>query len=311
MSDITGFAGLVTSQGTDDSVIICGTDPNLSGSMIRDDYGRARNTFMPSGVMGSMKIPEAFPEFRAIDNSGDHEGGSYTIVAMNKFNVDAACGGINMNSNGNITLNAGGGILNLVSESLVEIHGEVIKADSNGMVRFTGPILDLANEEINCINRTTFHSNAIVEGGVFVKGELYTTHITGQREEWWTEECDPQSTYFNPNLVLSGECVIKQIAPPSPDGNIKDGATCQLVFTLNEPTTTTAMGFTKEHDHMFYHIAADLKADAQEVWSDAQNIVNSEAKPAKAKTNFSNRLDTLVSRRVRSASTLVSNKIGI
>jgi hypothetical protein len=309
MSNLTGFAGLKTEQNADDSIIICGTDPNISGSMIKDDYGRARNTFEMSETTGMMKLPSAFPEVKAVDNSGDHEGGSYTIVAMNKFNVDAACGGINMNSNGNITLMSGGGILNLISETLVEIHGEMIKADAAGIVRFSGPTMDMACDELNCVNLTKFHSNAIVEGGMFVKGELYTSHITSQREEWWTEETTPLSVYFNPALNIQATGTITQV-PPSPDGNLKNGATCVINMTLLPPTTQAAAGYTNAHDHMFYHIAADLKDDAQQVWSDATSIVNSEAKPAKPKTNFAKRLGQVVSKRIKGATKTLIGKMG-
>lgn len=309
MSNLSGFAGLKTEQTADDSVIICGTDANISGSMIKDDYGRSRNKFMASDTTGMMKIPAAFPEVRAVDNSGDHEGGSYTIIAMNKFNVDAACGGINMNSAGNITLMAGGGILNLVSETLVELHGEMIKADAANIVRFSGPTMDIACDEINCINVTKFHSNAMVEGGLFVKGELYAPHITSQREEWWTEEVSPLSVYFNQNLNIKALGTIKQV-PPSSDGKLKDGATFMLDVNLMPPTTQAAAGYTNPHDHMFYHIAADLKDDAQQVWSDGSSTASSSPVKTKPKNSFSKRLKKIVTKRVKGLTKTLIGKMG-
>ena len=72
MSNISGFAGLQSNQIADDSFILCGTDPNISGSSIRDNYGRSITTFGQTDTLGPIKVPWAFPEIRAVDNSGDH-----------------------------------------------------------------------------------------------------------------------------------------------------------------------------------------------------------------------------------------------
>jgi hypothetical protein len=144
---------------------------------------------------------------------------------------------------------------------------------------------------------------------MFVKGELYASHITSQQEEWWTEETSPLSVYFNPALNIKAMGTIKQI-PVSPDGNLKDGATFMLDINLLPPTTQQAAGYTNAHDHMFYHISADLKDDAQQVWNDATSIVNSEAKPAKPKSNFAKRLGNLVSKRVKGATKTLVGKMG-
>lgn len=287
MSNISGFAGLRSDQIADDSFIICGVDPNVSGSAIRDDYGRSITGFGQTDTLGPVKYPWAFPEIRAVDNSGDHEGGSYTLAALNKLNFEAASGGINMNSVGNVNLMAGGGILNLISESLVEIHGEIIKCDAAGLVRFSGPSLAIESDGFSCKNLSNFESNVIIHGGAAIKGELYVSHITAPEDIYETEESEPLSVNYAPGHVIMATGVIKMTSP-SGDGNIKDGAVCNVQLAIDAPCMMQSMGQTVPHSHPFYHIAFDPKADIQEVMADSSSINNSVAGAPKPPTGFSN-----------------------
>ena len=285
--NIDGHAGLNSEHIADDSFIICGIDTNISGSAIRDDYGRSITSFDQTDTLGPIKTPWAFPEIRAVDNGGDHEGGNYTIAALNRLNFEAACGGINMNSTGNVNLFSGGGILNLISESLVEIHGEIIKCDANGLVRFSGPNLAIETEAFSCKNLTNFESNVFIHGGAAVKGELYVSHITAPKDMYATEISDPLSVKYAPGHIIEATGMIK-MSSPSPDGNIKDGSVCIVKLAIDAGCIEREMGRTSPHLHPFYHIAVDLKGDIQEVMADSNAINNSKAGAPKAPTGLSN-----------------------
>lgn len=285
--NIDGFGGLSTDHIGDDSVIICGVDPNLSGSAIRDEYGRSITSFDQTDTLGPIKTPWAFPEIKAVDNAGDHEGGNYTLAALNRLNFEAACGGINMNSTGNVNLFSGGGIMNLVSESLVEIHGEIIKCDANGLVRFSGPNLAIETDAFSCKNLTNFESNVFIHGGAAVKGELYVSHITAPKDMYATEISDPLSVKYAPGHIIEATGMIK-MSSPSPDGNIKDGSVCIVKLAIDPGCIEREMGRTSPHLHTFYHIAADLMGDIQEVMADSNAINNSNAGAPKPPSGVNN-----------------------
>lgn len=299
MSNISGFAGLQSNQIADDSFILCGTDPNISGSSIRDDYGRSITTFDQTDTLGPIKVPWAFPEIRAVDNSGDHQGGNYTLAALNKLNFEAASGGINMNSVGNINLMAGGGILNLISESLVEVHGEIVKCDAASLVRFSGPSLAIETDGFSCKNLANFESNVIIHGGAAIKGELYVSHITAPEEPFETEDANPLSVKYVPGHTIKARGPIKMFGG-SPDGKIADGAICEVALVINPECVIKEMGTTCPHSHMFYHIAFDAKNDIQEVMADSNNINNSTAAAPKPPSSMGKVIANKVAKKVKS-----------
>lgn len=311
MPNTNGYTGLVVSQNSDDNVTICGLDPNNNPSCIVDPHGRSRDDLVFSGTQGMFSLPNSYSEVKSVDNSGDHEGGAYTVVAMNKFNVDAGGGGINLNSSGNITLMGLGGIVNIVSHTQIEAFSEIIKLDATDITIINGPTLDINSKIINCKNLTIFHTNAAVKGSLMVGGELYTTHITGPKEKFDTENHPPMTVFFDKGMVFKGILSIQQLAPSGP--YMPTSAVVNAELLLPDPRMLmTKAGWTPEHKHDFYHLAADLTPSQLETWEEASAIEDAQGPlAAKPPTNFINSLKTMVTDKVTTAIKTVINNFSI
>ena len=77
-----GDSGLDINMVMDDKITIVGVNPNVYPSCRTDGAGRKKSTVSTSETEGAMNLKGAYTENGAIDNSGDHHGGTYTIVAM-------------------------------------------------------------------------------------------------------------------------------------------------------------------------------------------------------------------------------------
>lgn len=265
-----GFTGVDTKQVSDDSVLIVGIDPNTDPASIIDDNGRSRKNYTLSETEGVTEWSKSYPEVKAVDNSGAHHGGTYSVIAMNKFAVDAGAGGIGLTSSGNITLMGLGGIVNVVAESQVEILSEIVKVDSTSFIILNGPILDINCDKVTVKNLAIFASNAVVNGGLFVKGELFTSHITGMRGKYYTEYALPQATYFSPSVKIKGLMTLSSLIPGP---WMPPSTVCMVDLILPSPEMYMfKSGYILPHRHRFYHLAADLCSSPLDVWSESVAI---------------------------------------
>lgn len=294
-----GFSGVDTKMVSDDSFTIVGIDPNIDPSVVIDDSGRSRADFTASTTEGMTKWPTAYPEVKTIDNSGAHHGGTYTIVAMNKFVVDAAGGGISLNSSGNITLNGFGGVVNILATAQIEMLSNIVKIDSSGFTIINGPKCDINSKILTINNLAIFANNVLVNGGMMVKGELYTTHITGMKEKFYTKRCQPQAVYFKPDVKISGIMNITNVAPSSP--YMPNSAMCNIELVIPNPLMLTQpCAYSLPHRHRFYHLAADLCSSPDEVWEQCKDIdENAKLKKPKAANNFIKQTQTFVEDKVK------------
>lgn len=311
MPNTNGFTGLVVSQNSDDNITICGLDPNNNPSCIIDPMGRSRKEVCLSATQGSFELPSTFSEVKAVDNGGDHEGGSYTVIAMNRCSFEAAGGGISFNSAGNISLMGLGGIVNVVATAQTEIFSPVIKLDATEVTVINGPKIDINSEVINLTNYTVFHKNADVQGSLSVNGELYTTHITGMQDKFQTENHPPMTLFFDQGMVFKGLLSIKE-AFPSGSPYMPTATVVQAELIMPDPNMLmTKMGWCPQHNHDFYHLAADLKKSPDEVWGEAEAL-ESASGPVKAKPadNLMKSLTALPGKLMASALTTLSNAAG-
>lgn len=270
-TNTSGYTGLDTKMVSDDSVTMIGLDPNTDPSCVIDESGRSRDEYSFSGTEGMTKWPAAYPEVKAIDNSGAHHGGSYTLVAMNKFNVDAGGGGINLNSSGNISLMGLGGIVNIVSSAQIEMFSDIVKLDSTTQTIINGPSCDINSDIFTVKKLAIFGTNAVVNGGLFVKGELYTSHITGTKDKYYTEYSPAIATYFSPSVNISGIMSISNLIPSGP--YMPNSAICNVNLLLPNPAMLMQnSGYIMPHRHRFYHLAANLCDSPIAVWEGATSL---------------------------------------
>lgn len=306
-------AGLDVSQNSDDKIEICGMNPNINPSCVVDEFGYSRNEIELTSSQGPTAFPNSYPESKPIDNSGDHHGGSYSIIAMNKFTVDAAGGGINLNSGGNIMLFAAGGIANITSSQQVTVLSNVISLGATEVITIEGPACDINSEVLNCKNFAVFHSNALVNGSLAVNGELYVTHITGQQDIFQTQPYSPMTVFFDQGVKIDGTIMLEEISPQiqviDAENAMAKRTVCRISNFVPSPLMLqTKSGYTEEHQHDFYHLAADLVEGRTNVWNEMKTAGLSEgakiAKPASGMEKVNNKMSNNI---VKSVTRVLSN----
>ena len=175
MPKVRGDSGTDMTQVTDDKVTIVGSSPNLYPSCRVDGAGKSKVDISSSESEGMMEMETARSEYEVVDNSGDHHGGAYTIVAMNKFSVDAAGGGISLNTGGNVSIMAGGGLINMTGTEAVNAIARTVsftasETTTGGKTSFTASFLEVSCLEVSFLTiafLTTFLSAFFITADVF------------------------------------------------------------------------------------------------------------------------------------------------
>lgn len=307
MPKVRGDSGTDMTQATDDKVTIVGSSPNLYPSCRVDRAGKSKFDISSSESEGMFEIENARSEYEAIDNSGDHHGGSYTIVAMNKFSIDAAGGGINLNSSGNISIMGGGGLVNIVATEAVNAIAKTVSFTAAELSVFEGPELYINTENTTFVNNVRLAKNLLVKGSTFVNGELYVNHITGPHQVMDTSSTNILPVFFNSAATLSGVIKATYVCSSSPVGTEggpaapPSGEITITVknFVLDDETTNTARAFIRPHFHSYRHVAVDFKEGNTDVWSEATALNSNEAKHHKPTENYGAPLETVVMKKMK------------
>lgn len=201
-------SGNKVEQIAKDYLFVAGVNSNLASPTRRDDMGESTNSWGALPTSGLQNVPGARASYQAIDNASDHIGGAITLVAQNKFTVNAGAGGINFTTNGNISMMPGGGMIEATPTECFSCLTKNINLVATESIKFGGGgqiIMDECTPQFG--GNALFEKNVAIKGGLFVQGETFLTHITTQREFHYTEPSDECGGYFNPNkkFLLNGE----------------------------------------------------------------------------------------------------------
>ena len=274
-----------------------GDNPNIYPSCRVDGAGKSKTNIVASATQGAMEIPSAYTEYQAIDNASDHHGGNYNIIATNKITLDAAGGGVAINSNGNINLNACGGLANIVAmDGGFTTLANVTKIDSTEITLLKGPELNIDTKKITCQNTVVMAKNLFVAGGAAINGELFVTHLTCPITSFDTSWNWSLDTYFKTGLTLIGS--IAYTATPVIINGIPAAAPAGVMaasFTLSPITTAATMGFTSAHCHKSLAPAMTPAFSPDEVWSEGGACASNEKVSAKPNTPWGQAWDNIVS----------------
>jgi phage baseplate assembly protein gpV len=296
-----GDSGVDMTQVIDDKVTVVGSNPNIFPSCRMDGAGREKKTVSTSTTQGVIESSSTYTEYEAVDNSGDHHGGTYSIVAMNKFAVDAANGGISLNTGGNITLMAGGGIANIVSTECISAISNVIKFVASEISVFKGPELYVETDNTTFVNTVKMAKNLVVQGGALINGELFINHMTAPQQVMDTSMSPILPVFFNTPTILTG-IVTQTCMTPTTCGGLGTVpltpavSTNYVQFTLDPITTTKALGRVLPHKHTYKHAACSFKQSQDEVWSEAEATNENDIVAAKAVDSFGDVMDRIVSK---------------
>ena len=140
-----GDGGSDITQVMDDKITIVGSNANIFPSCRGDGAARSKTVSTISPTQGILNCPSTYSDYEAIDNGGDHHGGSYTMVAMNRLSLDSGGGGISLNSGGNINLMAGGGLANIGATACTTVASNVVKMVGNEIITLSGPEIGRAH----------------------------------------------------------------------------------------------------------------------------------------------------------------------
>lgn len=296
-----GDSGLDITQVIDDKITIVGTNPNVYPSCRKDGAGREQTEITQSASQGVSTPPSAYTEVEAVDNSGDHHGGTYTIIAMNKFAVDSGAGGIHLSSVGNINLLAGGGIANVVATECASLISNIIKLSAAEITVIKGPKLYIDSDSTAFTNSVKIAKNLIINGGMFVNGELYANHMTMPHQLMETSMSPILPVYFNTPTILKG-IITQTCMNPSTCGGLGTVpltpavSTNYVQFMLDPSTTMKAHSKVLPHYHTYRHAACTFLESSSKVWEEVDSIdLNEPIKPKKV-LNFGGTLDRIVNK---------------
>lgn len=282
-----GDSGNDVSQILGNKVDFVGADnPNVWPSCRSDGAGRSRVTIDSSPTEGVMELPFAQTDYEAIDNASDHHGGNYNVIALNRYTLESANGGIHLNSGGNINIMAGGGLLNLMGSACTTVSANIVKLHSTESVLVVGPSLYVKAEDIVFENTVKLAKNLVVNGSVSVLGELYVTHITGPINAYRTSTSPALPVQFYPTSIIGGWAQYTAVTAPYTEQPVTTpfaptGGYFRIRIMLDPETYMKPHAYTNPHHHYSIHIGADLKSSTDEIWADAANVSNNETGTSK------------------------------
>lgn len=274
-----GDSGADITQSLGDTVYTVGTDANKYPSTLEDKTGLAYNTMCASPTEGMAITGTARPSYQQVDNSGDHHGGSYSLIAMNKIDFTAASGGINFNTSGNINLNAGGGIVNIMPTMCITALSKTINIAGTDFVSINANKLLINAKDIMIEQNAKFAKNVLINGGLFVNGELYINHMTCQQQVMDTNDSPILPVYFNSPTILSGMFMQTCLNPVL--GFVPAASINQVTFILDPMTTTMSQMKVLPHKHSYRSPACSFVESTPEVWSQAASLNEQTAQSAK------------------------------
>ena len=295
-----GDSGVDMTQAMDDKVTIVGSNPNVFPSCRKDGAGREKISIETSASQGIIESKSTYTECEAIDNSGDHHGGTYTIVAMNKFSVDSGGGGISLNSGGNINIMAGGGLVNVVGTECASILSNVIKLVGSEVTVIKGPELYVESDKSTFVNTVKLAKNLVVQGGALINGELFINHMTVPQQIMDTSMSPILPVYFNTPTVLTGiitqTCLTPVMCNHGTTPVVPAASTSYIQFTLDPTTTLKAQARVLPHKHTYQHAACTFAQSSGELWAEAEATGSNEAVSAKKTESFGGGMEKIINK---------------
>lgn len=175
---LKGDIGSYAHTTMDDAFWIVGTEPNTYPTARVEDTGKELVSLAANEATGVTNGKSAIAKYEEIDNSSDHHGGTMSFVCMNNFNVDSGGGGINLNTCGNVSIFASGGLANIIAPLQTTIASFIVSLVAKSAVVLSGKLLYVETEKTTFEKSVFFNKNTVVNGGMFVNGELFASHLT-------------------------------------------------------------------------------------------------------------------------------------
>lgn len=232
-----GYGGDLISTVKRNQVETIGVVTNNYPSIKIDEYGRSQPTEVGVSETRVIKHHDYVPLIEDSSNDENFPGGVYTLTVGNKYEAMVGSGGIQMFTSGSmmfssmkmqaactqIDFNASHGII-LGSPSHIDIYSPKIHFRSRRQI--------LADSSLGITH------NAVIGGGAYIEGELYTHHITAPLEIQQTE-----STEAWGYLPWPRHCGWAYMDPGTVIGTFS--TSIQTFDAEGEPTTVSVSGVVR------------------------------------------------------------------
>lgn len=133
-----------------------------------------------------------------IDNSWLSYGGKYTLGVGNKWHIRVGSGGIYTETTGPI-INDGEMCINNIKAGFF-VQTKLFQVISEERTMLTGKRIDFDFDESYFTGNVSFFNNVLINGGLYVNGELLCNHITTQKQVNLTEFSEDTHGFINPNM---------------------------------------------------------------------------------------------------------------
>jgi hypothetical protein len=260
-----GLGGSEISHISKHKVETIGLVMNDFPSIRVDEVGKINNNevlIFPDGVVTGMK-ESPLVEYVHVD---DLPGGSYTINACNRFNVQTGAGGIKFKSYGPVDL--GGTIMNLAGEQINVVSENEINIVAGKRLNVVADILSLRQKNYGQVlvdSNLGVSQNVIIGGGLHVEGELTVQHITAPEE---IQETEQTKLYAKPvGAPRIGTCVV--------GGGSSAGSWAVYGTSADEDSI-----LCYDHSHQFKNLPLHLMKDSDHVRKVAKKTESTQKVPA-------------------------------
>lgn len=305
MSDSQGrVSGNQVNHSAYDRMDTIGSDVNLLPHTRKYDNYYERKIF---GVTekGSASATSTMPKYEMVDNSSDFHSGKYTIMALNSIDLEAANGGINLGTSGNISIQSDGSIISIQSPNIIQNTSEIVKLVATKELEIIAEEAYADVDELTLTGNVKIGKNLQVHGSAFVNGELYASHITSPVQMNFTEMSSELSGILNPNqnFYLSGSMVpgtptqiLATVTVSSVPEFVPVGSTFTMEITIPNPINIVSVYglgggmnpvaqeadvYIFPHNHTFKSISWSSTNSSSEFWEEAKNVDSKEAGEAK------------------------------
>lgn len=192
-----GYSGVDIEQIALEKIIIVGTQaPNISPVIKIDETGKSLPKLLIAENGGSQVLSTGGWDCSYADTSWLSHGGIYSVIAGNKVNLTAGAGGFEWKTAGPSKFNIA--FQEFLCTHCFDVNTRLFSVASTERTHLMGGRFDADYEEVYIQGNTHFVNNVLINGGLFVNGELYCTHLTSQKQINITQTGPAVKGFLNP-----------------------------------------------------------------------------------------------------------------
>lgn len=192
-----GYSGVDIEQIGLEKIIIVGAQaPNLSLSVKVDQNGKSLPKMQIAKNGGTQMLTTGGWDCSYTDTSWLSHGGIFSVTAGNKINLTSGAGGFEWKTTGPSQFNVA--FQQFVCTHCFDVNTRLFSVASTERTHLMGGRFDADYDEIYFQGNTNFVNNVHINGGLFVNGELFCSHLTAQQQLNFTSPSGAIKGFLNP-----------------------------------------------------------------------------------------------------------------